>query len=108
MQVVLNIFKYGFEAYADHEARVLTHLATSKVTGVRDFERVGPPDALCFPEVFLPVPLKSFPQPTCKFIGLLEGSSRRRSRSPRHPAREYHVGPSWRGWINRLGLCCIH
>mmetsp|Transcript_12094 Transcript_12094/g.33483 ORF Transcript_12094/g.33483 Transcript_12094/m.33483 type:complete len:411 (-) Transcript_12094:293-1525(-) len=55
MPVVLKIFKSGFEAYADHEAQVLTHLATNCVAGVCAVKMVGPPNALCLPEVLDPV-----------------------------------------------------
>ena len=49
--VVLKIFKPGFEAYANHEAQVLAHLASNHVLGVKIAEKVGPPAALSFPDI---------------------------------------------------------
>lgn len=55
LPAVLKIYKTGFEAYADPEAQILNHLTEHHVVGISGCEKVGPPVALKFPEIFDPM-----------------------------------------------------
>ena len=52
LPTVLKVYKSGFEVFADSEEQILAHLARNNVAGIRGCEKVGPPTALAFPEVF--------------------------------------------------------
>lgn len=52
LPTVLKVYKSGFERFADSEAQILAHLVKNTVAGIRECDKVGPPVALAFPEVF--------------------------------------------------------